>query len=923
MPITYCRPLDGVKLSSIGLVEGILKPYITAQKLNQIVIGAPGSNWASYPKQLKQYLSTAAAELNTKNIVFYPDSGAVANNSVMAGCQRVIEMIKGWGYSIQVAWWGQLTKEQQDIDELDNFDSLTYLSPEEFLELAAHSGGVNHSFAGILTRLKGWLGKQRSSWGFGRKDELEAEPLPAKPEILEYEEGKRLEEWENAIRRGARYILDISPTGKGKTYEAGLLQPQRLGVRQLIYISDQHRNPTTPTFRDGWVDLEARHDGLYSDEFDKLRRVTGQKPSTVEPNCGRNKTITALRSKNIPGSDTSELVCSTCPELELCRMGIKYGFLNQRAMTLQEPRVRSHPDSLPDPAYQPNGEDEYKADFIPYAERALVIDEATENIKVHRSVEIKASDISQAITTLLIKHPEALNELGAPLTTLLQLVNGDIKQPNMYGWSDAKIRQALPQVGEIDLDAIKKDLTPDPTPLIDETKSKHGVSSADLPRQLRKSFTGADNSTAQEIIKDLPLNWLPDFLDVLLENQLGTLRIQNKVLTMTLGDERMAKITAAAKSTILLDATATDEDIARRLNVDVKDILIMRQATEDTKNLEVIQVQMGQRLGIGSRRKDKEDNDTFLEKRIKAVINHIEANDPSSKMGIFDFKRHSEEGDGKHHHWVDTRGVNDLEDYDGLISTGIACRAVPDLEAQFTQMYGRRPQEGTVKVKYAIQVNNKASTDQQPYLEVNESVDPEFRAFVRRSILADIHQTIGRLRAHCRPDKKIPFYILGDYPLDIPVTLVKAGDLTPDAATKKERVEMAIRKAVAEIKAKGEKVTQAAIAAITGLTQGYISRFRELLQTLLDDSYSKSNNFADPPPDPDQIEWNGQEYLSLLAEESTEEIFKGMLTTFEAHGQVAFKAIWDATPAATQVKILKTLLLVLPAGDLQLLGVKT
>ena len=54
---------------------------------------------------------------------------------------------------------------------------------------------------------------------------------------------------------------------------------------------------------------------------------------------------------------------------------------------------------------------------------------------------------------------------------------------------------------------------------------------------------------------------------------------------------------------------------------------------------------------------------------------------------------------------------------------------------------------------------------------------------------------------------------------------------------------MAIEQAVAELKAKGEKVTQAAVAKIVGVTQGFISRFRKLLQTLLDDSYSKSNTY--------------------------------------------------------------------------------
>jgi hypothetical protein len=89
---------------------------------------------------------------------------------------------------------------------------------------------------------------------------------------------------------------------------------------------------------------------------------------------------------------------------------------------------------------------------------------------------------------------------------------------------------------------------------------------------------------------------------------------------------------------------------------------------------------------------------------------------------------------------------------------------------------------------------------------------------------------------------------------------------------------------------------------------------------LLDKPYSKSSKNGEPPPDPGEIEFNGQIYLPLLVQESPEEILKGMLTIFEAHGQSAFKAIWSATPAAIQIKILKTLLLILPASELRTLA---
>jgi len=137
LPISCCRPLDGeIKRNSIGLAEGFLKPYIAAQRQKQIVIGAAGGNFASSPQQLKADLDALSAELNTKTVDFYPDAGAVTNKSVIGHYERTIQALQGWGYTVRIAWWGQINKSQADIDELQNSDEIAYLSPAEFLKLA-------------------------------------------------------------------------------------------------------------------------------------------------------------------------------------------------------------------------------------------------------------------------------------------------------------------------------------------------------------------------------------------------------------------------------------------------------------------------------------------------------------------------------------------------------------------------------------------------------------------------------------------------------------------------------------------------------------------------------------------------------------------------------------------------------------------
>lgn len=901
LPISCCRPLDGLKVTSIGLAEGFLKPYITAQRRGQVVIGAAGGNFASSPQQFKADLDALAAELDTKTVVLYPDSGAVANNAVMGHYQRAIQMTTEWGYTVKVAWWGQETKEQPDIDELTSFEQIAYLTPEEFLELGARSGVSGHSFAGlygIVPKLKRWFDIQRrSSWGFGRKGEVEVEPSPAVVETLKYDSGDRLNVWQAAYQLSYRHILDNSATGTGKSYDAGLLIPEMFDARQFIYISREHRNPTTPTLK-VWDDLEARHKGLYRDEFGRLRRVDKQQPYSVPPNCGRNETIAALRAKNIAGADTAELVCTTCPHFEPCRAGAVFGFLGQRVTALAQPRIRAHPDSLPDP-------EKYDYNHV-----VLVWEEAREIIKAHRSVEIKASDVTQTIAALLSKLPKTFDALRPLLTALLQYISGEIKQPNKYGWGNAQIRQALPPVGEIDLDALRSGLCPDPSPILNHTQ-EYGVDAADLTRQVRKMVTPADKSTAQKITSELALDWLPDFLDVLLGNQIGSLRIQYGVLTVTLGDERLAEIANAASCNIYLDATASPEDIIRPLKLsDEKQLLVTQQATQETNNLEVIQVTSLGRLGLAQRSE-------YCTNRVDAVIAQIKQQ-ASGDVAVLDFKRHTKSGDDKRHWWVDSRGINDLEACQALILTGTPCPNLSELEAEFTVLYGRAPKQGTEQVRYVAQLNEQPA-DSQPYFELEVSADPQFREFVRRRILAAFHQAIGRLRAHRRLNESLKVYIIADYPLDFPVTQIKASDITLEAASKIERFELALKSGIQQLRDIGQKTTQAALAAVTGYSQQYISRHQDLLLLLLDDSYSKSGKTNQPPPDPDEIKWNGQEYLPLLAQESPDEILKGMLAMFEAHGQAAFRASWDAAPTTSQINILKILLLTLPVGELKVL----
>lgn len=125
----------GSNYEFIGLTEGTgIKPHIASLKLNIPVIGASGGNFASSAKTLKASLKAIAA----KEVVFYPDGGAILNPHVIKQYEKTFDLLKEWGYSVKIAWWEQVQKSDGDIDEIDSdtISKIVYLSSNELLELA-------------------------------------------------------------------------------------------------------------------------------------------------------------------------------------------------------------------------------------------------------------------------------------------------------------------------------------------------------------------------------------------------------------------------------------------------------------------------------------------------------------------------------------------------------------------------------------------------------------------------------------------------------------------------------------------------------------------------------------------------------------------------------------------------------------------
>ncbi|MFM6693403.1 MAG: hypothetical protein ACKPHT_18990, partial [Microcystis panniformis] len=183
-------------------------------------------------------------------MTLYPDAGSLANENVTNQYRKLSDILP-----ISVAYWGHgFDKSLGDIDEIGNLEAIDFITTSQFLII-----GKSDALP-FWERIKRLVAKDRKK----TRKPLPS-PLPNKREAKIYDRSNRLNEWASG-----KYILDTSPTGSGKSYDAGTLNPDMLGVKDIIYVTNDPRNTTTPTLKD-WPILEGRHAGLYRNPLGETR----------------------------------------------------------------------------------------------------------------------------------------------------------------------------------------------------------------------------------------------------------------------------------------------------------------------------------------------------------------------------------------------------------------------------------------------------------------------------------------------------------------------------------------------------------------------------------------------------------------------------------------------------------------------------
>lgn len=740
----------------------------------------------------------------------------------------------------------------------------------------------------LVPKFKDKFTRRKQPWGFGEKQKQQPEQEPKTTPIHIYEKGDRNSSW---INSESKYIFDSSGTGSGKSYDAGRLQPSDFDCEKIFYISNDSRNPTTPTLQKDWAHLEGRHKGLNRDDKDKLRRKKdGGKGAAIPPNCARVDTIAALSTANIQSAYSANVACNNCAYLEACKGGHLFGYLNDRAKAFGNSRIISHPQSLPSP----------NEDFD-YSDSVLIWEEWSEVLKNFDEVRITVRDVDMMIATLATDNLELFQQLHSLLTKIKSLLTKGEKAPTRYGWSNENLHQLL-KVPDIDLVKLAEATIPNLDAL--NPTNEHGVDIADLPAGVRKRFQQFDNETANKVSQTVLKQWILPLLEILKGDCIGYLSCDFNNLIITTPNSRLAEIAVSAKKNIFLDATGRVIDLAQLLVIPHTQIFSCKQKADDSPtNLEVIQVTGLGRMGI-SRGEDQQ-------RRGEAVIAEItkQCEEKGENCEVISFKKF----DGKYQWFVDSRGSNDLEGVQNIILDGIPTPNLESLAAEFTCIYNRTPEAGTKVVKEQVEVTNQLPEGIQPYFEYEVSVDDEFADFIRQRILEAIKQAIGRNRSDRFPDKQFKVYVLGDYPLNTLVKLVQAQEITPDAATKIDRLKLAIEKAVQHLKEKGQKITQKAIAKLCNVSQQRISQLREFLLVLLKGTiYTKTSKNNSPPNAPPDGDWVAQEFIPLVVAEGENSIVNEVISLLNVYSPSELLQIWELVAPKVQIDLLSVLLGTIP-----------
>jgi len=727
------------------LCEGILKPAIANVVHNKTFIGASGGNFTNSPEQLKRILKAVAKD---GKVYFCPDAGFNLNPQVQRRDRATIKLVQSLGYEVYILDWGQLNdKSIGDVDEISSevLDSAIaipasefFKSPEQKLweeEKKAQAQREEEEHGKTVSPEKGKRDRavgaikgalddiKQTAIDFLNREDVKAQRqdpvilVPVKNDEgsdRNYEAGKieeprgpvvygewqRQQVWSEANAKGYKIILDRSATGQGKSYTASQLKLTNFdfggeeGNGQLILFLGEPDNPSVP--------------------LDEWHRI----PTLNENNCHKWEERRALAAKGLgrssgKGKHDSNPICNSCPFLSKCREGSGdgYGFKSQMQEALAVAKAYGHPAGFP----------RQKNDGA-----IAIYDEFESLIKPTKTRSISLKQLSRIFLALEQRDyvKEAMGE-GDSLYSDLIFIK-EYLEPYLSGAKET------PRYG-IDLAEMQK-IRPD----WDEEKISQIISLVDefegeLAKNNLKSLNADSSSEDIDRIVDMP--FLGDLIAILMGDNSGALRVwHEKLLITTPNTDAIAQV-KSFKTSILLDATCTKQDLVRWYGFKPEEILECRQERTPTPKFKIIQL-----TGAGLNTSQRSEAGHKRKQTIIAELNKVYGNGGLNKIGVIDYKAHADEGDLHHFRSGEegARGSNRFQNLHAIAAIGCPYIAVNAILDEYQAISGE------------VVAGDRAQEDEG------------FTQYYESKIQKEIIQEVGRLRANLRPETPLTFFLIND-----------------------------------------------------------------------------------------------------------------------------------------------------------------
>ncbi|MFM6671455.1 MAG: hypothetical protein ACKPJO_15210, partial [Dolichospermum sp.] len=443
-----------------------------------------------------------------------------------------------------------------------------------------------------------------------------------------------------------KYILDISTTGAGKSHYVGILKPSDLKATKLFYISNEHRNPTTPTIEANYTDLPARNNGLYQDEKGRVYWPKDGQEANITGNCGRSALFRKLASKGYQEANNQASlnpICNSCKFQFNCSGHYPDGkeaayipgnsFRQDRRNALLADRIRCHIDSL---------DDDIPKDSIAF------VDEFSRQINPVELTEVSLNDYQKTITNIVTELPEVWELIKDFISPLHEYLTYSHREA-YYGYAHLEVMQIFGNINKADIPQIieeLKSLNPDLESYFekaDTLEDYKGLSGA-IIKTIKSGLSKLAFKESHELLDDLANNWIIPLLEVYGGLTTGNFRIKNHRLIIAVKSSKHSESLGKFKKVFLLDATATRESVALDLGIKPDEVLVISEKLPNYSNLEIIQV-----TDLGLCGKNRSDTKNA---QIAAITNFL--NSKHKNLGVIDHLSCKAEGQG---HWFnDNRG---------------------------------------------------------------------------------------------------------------------------------------------------------------------------------------------------------------------------------------------------------------------------